>query len=400
MQMVFCLLVALLYVGGVAADEPLALHMPDAPPLTLYHDERGHGMVGDITLAAITLSGRTARIVDEPWARAQVNVASGQNQLIIPLSRTPEREQRYTWIVPIMPLERAFFSLDEPVNSFAQARQRYRRIGVGLGTAQVEILRREGFADEQIIQLNWAKTRPSCSNAGVSMPGSPGFRRRCTSGTNRRNNAASFIRARSWPAPTCTWPAPGSATCRSSSNCGPPCCNWKPAASARDCARPIYPRSIDGEHPAHAARPVESIVHAAGLRRLEQNASTGADCDYPAQPGDNMDVVKTLKPGKPGTKRLQERYGEQLVAVRYRLDRKTNTHYTTVELIVEQKYALYKTPPPAPTPPVALRIFRHENDLQRLIRSAGGKWDRENQVWLIERSEAERLGLAERIIWT
>ncbi|MFD3301421.1 substrate-binding periplasmic protein [Aquipseudomonas alcaligenes] len=147
MQMVFCLLVALLYVGGVAADEPLALHMPDAPPLTLYHDERGHGMVGDITLAAIALSGRTARILDEPWARAQVNVA------IIPLSRTPEREQRYTWIVPIMPLERAFFSLDEPVSSFAQARQRYRRIGVGLGTAQVEILRREGFADEQIIQL-------------------------------------------------------------------------------------------------------------------------------------------------------------------------------------------------------------------------------------------------------
>ncbi len=49
MQMVFCLLAALLYVGGVAADEPLALHMPDAPPLTLYHDERGHGMVGDIT---------------------------------------------------------------------------------------------------------------------------------------------------------------------------------------------------------------------------------------------------------------------------------------------------------------------------------------------------------------
>ena len=127
---------------------------------------------------------------------------------------------------------------------------------------------------------------------------------------------------------------------------------------------------------------------------LGQTASTSH------RPGDNMDVVKTLKPGKPGTKRLQERYGEQLVAVRYRLDRKTNTHYTTVELIVEQKYALYKTPPPAPTPPVALRIFRHENDLQRMIRSAGGKWDRENQVWLIERSEAERLGLAERIIWT
>ena len=153
MQIVLLLLVALLVAGYVAAAEPLNLHMPDAPPLTLHSDSRGHGMVGDITLAAIALSGRTVRIIDEPWARAQVNVASGHNQLIIPLSRTPDREARYTWIVPVMPLERAFFSLDEPVRNFDQARQRYQRIGVGLGTAQVEILRREGFANEQIIQL-------------------------------------------------------------------------------------------------------------------------------------------------------------------------------------------------------------------------------------------------------
>ena len=56
MQMVFCLLVALLYVGGVAADEPLALHMPDAPPLTLYHDERGSDR-----LFAMTFDGATWR---------------------------------------------------------------------------------------------------------------------------------------------------------------------------------------------------------------------------------------------------------------------------------------------------------------------------------------------------
>ena len=117
-----------------------------------------------------------------------------------------------------------------------------------------------------------------------------------------------------------------------------------------------------------------------------------------------MDVVKTLKPGKPGTKRLQERYGDKLVAVRYRLDRNTLTHYTTVELIVEQKYALIKGQPgpstlPAPSATkVALRIRRHETDLQRLIKSAGGKWDRDNLVWLIASDEVERLGLQERII--
>lgn len=153
MRVVFCLLVALFHAGSGVADEPLQLHMPDAPPLTLLHYEGGHGMVGDVTLAAIALSGRLTRVVAEPWPRAQARVATGENLLIIPLSRIPEREDRYTWIAPIMVLERAFFSLDEPVTSFAQARQRYQRIGVGLGTAQVDILRREGFAEEQIVQL-------------------------------------------------------------------------------------------------------------------------------------------------------------------------------------------------------------------------------------------------------
>lgn len=153
MRIVFCLLVALFHAGSGVADEPLQLHMPDAPPLTLLHYEGGHGMVGDVTLAAIALSGRLTRVVAEPWPRAQARVATGENLLIIPLSRIPEREDRYTWIAPIMVLERAFFSLDEPVTSFAQARQRYQRIGVGLGTAQVDILRREGFAEEQIVQL-------------------------------------------------------------------------------------------------------------------------------------------------------------------------------------------------------------------------------------------------------
>lgn len=52
-----------------------------------------------------------------------------------------------------MPMERAFFSLDRQVSSFAQAKETYRMIGVGLGSAQEEILRTEGFSDEQIYPL-------------------------------------------------------------------------------------------------------------------------------------------------------------------------------------------------------------------------------------------------------
>lgn len=123
-------------------------------------------MVGDVTLAALARLGKLTEIVAEPWTRAQASVARGRNMLIIPLSRRPEREELYTLIAPVMELERAFFSLDEPVTSFAEARQRYRHIGVGLGTAQVAILQREGFRDEQIVQLTLGENPVHLLNLG------------------------------------------------------------------------------------------------------------------------------------------------------------------------------------------------------------------------------------------
>ena len=55
-----------------------------------------------------------------------------------------------------------------------------------------------------------------------------------------------------------------------------------------------------------------------------------------------MDVVKTLRPGKNGTKRYVELYGDNLVAVRYRLDAEKQLSYTTVELIIERRAAPLK----------------------------------------------------------
>ncbi|QKE63296.1 hypothetical protein HNE05_07950 [Aquipseudomonas campi] len=117
-----------------------------------------------------------------------------------------------------------------------------------------------------------------------------------------------------------------------------------------------------------------------------------------------MEVVKTLKPGRNGTKRLVELYGKQLLAVRYRLDRDKQLSYTTVELIIETK--------PAPTPGlnltaqrlyqnrqlVPLRIHYDEEDLRRLLLRAGGKWDLEKKVWRIRYGDAIKLGLKDRII--
>ncbi len=50
-----------------------------------------------------------------------------------------------------------------------------------------------------------------------------------------------------------------------------------------------------------------------------------------------MDVKATLLPGTNGTKSLLKQYGEQLVCVRYRYDKRKQKRYKTAEIIVEEK---------------------------------------------------------------
>ncbi len=50
-----------------------------------------------------------------------------------------------------------------------------------------------------------------------------------------------------------------------------------------------------------------------------------------------MEVGSTLRPGANGTKTLKSLYGDRLLFVRYRYDRKTQKRYKTIEIIVEEK---------------------------------------------------------------
>jgi len=50
-----------------------------------------------------------------------------------------------------------------------------------------------------------------------------------------------------------------------------------------------------------------------------------------------MKIKRKLKPGQPGTKKLVEKFGDDLICVRYRYDSAKKTRYKTVELIVDEK---------------------------------------------------------------
>jgi len=113
-----------------------------------------------------------------------------------------------------------------------------------------------------------------------------------------------------------------------------------------------------------------------------------------------MKTLRKLLPGQPGTKKLLQKYGEDLVCVRYRYDSANMKRVTTVELIVEE------TPwqPQAHRIPmnknVCVRIEYGEIDLGMKVRAAGGIWNRKKKLWKLPYQRVLQLGLIERMVQT
>lgn len=145
--------ISLISSRACAASQPVELLMGDAPPLTITNEGNRHGIVGDVVLRALAESGYSPEPRSLPWARAQKYALEQENVLIIPLSRTPEREHQFTWVAPIFRMERAFFSLKYQVKDFEEARQRFKAIAVGMGSAQEQTLLSKGFMRQQIYPI-------------------------------------------------------------------------------------------------------------------------------------------------------------------------------------------------------------------------------------------------------
>lgn len=137
----------------LSAATAVDVYVPEAPPLTMLSRDDAHGIVGDIALKAMAMAGYSANLISPPWPRAQRDVSAGKDMLIAPLSRIQSRENNFTWIAPVLTMDRAFFSLDKRVESFDEAKAAFKMIAVGIGSAQETRLREEGFTAEQIYPL-------------------------------------------------------------------------------------------------------------------------------------------------------------------------------------------------------------------------------------------------------
>lgn len=111
-----------------------------------------------------------------------------------------------------------------------------------------------------------------------------------------------------------------------------------------------------------------------------------------------MKIKRIVRPGQPGTKKLVERYGDNLICVRYRYDAESKRTFKTIELVIESQ-------PWQPNPEkipmnkmVDLHIAVDEAELRNHVKKAGGKWNPQKQVWHLPYREVLDLGLTERIM--
>lgn len=158
---------ACLNAGPALAGEPaeVPLYMMTMPPHVINTPGR-RGMVGDVVLEAMRRAGLAVRVLVEPNPRAMAMVQQHGDAYITALSRTPERENLYTWVAPILSVHRTFYALDKKVGSFADAKNQFRHIAVSRNTANLEILLREGFQREQLVELNAGESAPRMLTAG------------------------------------------------------------------------------------------------------------------------------------------------------------------------------------------------------------------------------------------
>lgn len=107
-------------------------------------------------------------------------------------------------------------------------------------------------------------------------------------------------------------------------------------------------------------------------------------------------TTRTLLPGQSGTKRLAKEYGNKLVCVRYKYDEVNHHKIKTVEIIVDEGI-WEKRSDIHPNKIVLIRIDYGEINLARLVKNAGGKWNKQKRAWEISYCMVKSLGLENRI---
>jgi polar amino acid transport system substrate-binding protein len=140
--------------GGVSGTfAPFRLVTSDLPPFANENQRDKPGFAVEITQAIAAKLGQQVKAEYYPWARAYALSQAEPRVVIIPLTRTPDRQAHFQWLVKIFLQQYVFVSKasDKLITSLDAARA-INRIGVLRGSPTTEFALREHFSSQHLYE--------------------------------------------------------------------------------------------------------------------------------------------------------------------------------------------------------------------------------------------------------
>ncbi|CAN7475116.1 transporter substrate-binding domain-containing protein [Pseudoduganella sp. LjRoot289] len=151
----YLLLLPLLCAQAARASDaaPLQIVTGDLPPFAIEGQPQRPGLHVEIVEQLLRRAGSPAKVGFYPWARAIALTQHTPRTAIVPLTRTPEREAHFTWLMKLDTQHFVFINRAgaPPVGSLEQARKL--RIVVLRGSPNLAQLMNRQFTEAQIVQV-------------------------------------------------------------------------------------------------------------------------------------------------------------------------------------------------------------------------------------------------------
>jgi len=134
-----------------ALAQELTLVTAEIPPYSMVENGVQTGVTVDVVREMARRVGQSDEFQFLPWARAQNKASQNVAYGITPLSRTPHREDKYTWVAPIPEINNDYVlvSLDKDLNINNLEDIVGLSVGVQRGTPAQRLLEKAGFDDIQ-----------------------------------------------------------------------------------------------------------------------------------------------------------------------------------------------------------------------------------------------------------
>lgn len=131
---------------ALASVPELRITTTQLAPYVIENSRTAPGALYELLEAILARAGVPARIDFVPWKRAVYETNSLKRTAVFPLTRTPEREASFRWLVELYREEFLFLTLrNGRFNAHSPMEMKGKRVGILRGSAMVTTMREMGF---------------------------------------------------------------------------------------------------------------------------------------------------------------------------------------------------------------------------------------------------------------